>query len=266
MELDPQVARVDLARRRSEMPIKVVLALALCASCCAQAAEEFDLSKLDRTIAKQPPYHAEQPLFGLAVIGSSAHNRVWMVLDKSQSSADHYDLLYADLNGNGDLTEPGERFHQKPSATGRVKFDLPDFTDAQSGETHTEFYLTVSDREPKTQMVSLKWRGEHKFGGGYPEDPADGYMQFATTPDDAPIAHLNGNGPFQFQRWYSSEFQIGSADDLKLFLGLPGVGNSSFTAFQRHVLQEGEPVLATLIYLDQDGQERTTDFKLKERC
>jgi hypothetical protein len=115
-------------------------------------------------------------------------------------------------------------------------------------------------------MISLKWRGKHKFGGGYPPDPDDGYMQFGKSPKTAPIMRLDGDGPFQFQRWYSGELSIGGDDELRLFLGLPGIGKASFCAFQRHVLKEGEPVLATLIYTDKDGKERKAAFKLKERC
>ena len=254
------------------MRVSIVMILAWCASIMSiaapatSAAERVDLSKLDKTIARQPKYTAEQPLYGLVVIGRSVNNRIWMVFDKSKSDAESYDVLYADLNGNGDLTEASEKFSRTEGRTGRVRFDLPDFTDPQTGATHTEFYVSVSSREPATHMVSLKWSGLHKLGGGYPADPAKGYMQFGATPKNAPIIRLNGDGPFQFQRWFSNEFTIGGGDDLKLFLGAPGVGQSSFCAFQRHVLKDDEPVLATLIYTDQAGDQQKADFKLKERC
>jgi hypothetical protein len=115
-------------------------------------------------------------------------------------------------------------------------------------------------------MVSLMWNGKHKFGGGYPEDPELGYLRFGTSQQKAPVLWLNGDGPFRFQRWYSSELRIGQADDLKLFLGLPGRGKSSFCAFQRHVLPDDEPVIATLIYRDKQGKERRLKSVLEDRC
>lgn len=59
-----------------------------------------DLSKIDRTIAKEPVYESN-PKYCLLVFGPEAKTFVWLVLDG--------DLLYVDRNGNGDLTEPGER-------------------------------------------------------------------------------------------------------------------------------------------------------------
>ena len=159
--------------------------------------EELDLGKLDRWIAKEPTYTAEQPLYALIVIGPSQQAKVWMVLDKSTVDGEDYDVLYADLNSNGDLTEENERITAKD---GKL-FELPDFNDPSNGNKHTEFKLTNASRKPVTQMVSMMWRREHKFGGGYPEDPDTGYMSFADSLEEAPIIWINGDGPFRFQRW-----------------------------------------------------------------
>ena len=59
------------------------------------------LTKIDRTIAKEPAYKSK-PKYCLLVFGPEAKTRVWLVLDG--------DTLYVDRNGNGDLTEKGERF------------------------------------------------------------------------------------------------------------------------------------------------------------
>src|SRR5262245_54219874 len=67
----------------------------------AVTAQATDLSKIDRTIAKEPAYKSK-PKYCLLVFGPQAKTRVWLVLDG--------DTLYADRNGNGDLTEEGERF------------------------------------------------------------------------------------------------------------------------------------------------------------
>ena len=62
-----------------------------------------DLTKVDRTIAKEPTYKTK-PKYGLVVFGPEAKTRVWLVLDG--------DVLYVDRNGNGDLTEAAERFKE----------------------------------------------------------------------------------------------------------------------------------------------------------
>src|SRR5262252_4031078 len=59
-----------------------------------------DLSKIDRTIGKEPTYESK-PKYCLLVFGPEAKTRVWLVLDG--------DVLYVDRNGNGDLTEPNEK-------------------------------------------------------------------------------------------------------------------------------------------------------------
>jgi hypothetical protein len=65
------------------------------------AASATDLKKIDRTITKEPVYASKQPRYCLLVFGPEATTRVWLVVDG--------DFLYIDRNGNGDLTEPGER-------------------------------------------------------------------------------------------------------------------------------------------------------------
>jgi hypothetical protein len=64
-------------------------------------ASAADLSKVDRTIKKEPAYKGK-PKYCLLAFGPEAKTRVWVVLDGTD--------VYVDRNGNGDLTEPGERF------------------------------------------------------------------------------------------------------------------------------------------------------------
>src|SRR5262249_38281029 len=60
-----------------------------------------DLTRIDRRIAREPAYQSREPRYCLLVFGPKAQTRVWLVFDG--------DTLYADVNGNGDLTEAGER-------------------------------------------------------------------------------------------------------------------------------------------------------------
>jgi hypothetical protein len=224
------------------------------------AADLPDLGKIDRRIRKEPAYVAKSPLYGLAMFGPKAEARVWMVLDKSQPDTAQFDVLHIDLNADGDLTGAGERLTL--GADGR--FSVGDFTDP-TGARHAEFTVRP-DKENDSVMLSLRWRGQFKFGGGYPEDPEAGYMRFSAKAADAPVIWVHGDAPFRFQRWYGAKLVIGGASDLKVFLGQPGRGPNTFCAAQEHFLPAGEVVRATLIYTDGMGKEQRAACELKERC
>ena len=109
----------------------------------AGAASAADLSKIDRKIAKEPTYARGNVKYCLAVFGTDAGKRVWIVAD-GQS-------LYVDINGNGDLTDKGEKF--KLSSEGaqqevsldkernlRITADDDDFGLVHTGDgVHTQY-------------------------------------------------------------------------------------------------------------------------------
>ena len=227
----------------------------------AAAAELPDLAKIDRTIHKQPAYTAEKPLYGLLAFGPQADKHVWFVLDKSKADESRYDVLYLDRNADGDLTGPDKRFTGEDG-----EFTIGDLTDPATGVKHTQFQIHADKGADPDVMVSLRWRGDLKFGGGYPADPEPGYMKLAAKPADAPVVWVNADPPFRFQRWYGKELQIDGNSNVKVFLGQPGVGRSTFFAAQVHFLPEKEIVKATLIYHDRDGKEQRFVCELKERC
>ena len=86
-----------------------------------------DLTKVDRSIKKEPAYRTKSPKYCLLVFGPEAKTRVWLVLDG--------DTLYIDRNGNGDLTEQGERVPKQGD-----KFLAGDITEAD-GLTKTPIWL-----------------------------------------------------------------------------------------------------------------------------
>jgi len=241
------------------------LACLLCTPGVGQASDIPGVQNVDRRIEKQPQYVAARPLYGLLVFGPAAEKRIWMVLDHSKPNTEYYDVLYVDRNANGDLTDPTERVvGQMENAD--VRFRLLDLKDPVTGAIHTRFTARVSGPPASTVMVSVQWRGRFKMGGGYPEDPDNGYLKFTDTPANAPVMWANGDSPFRFQRWYSGKLPIGGEDDFKVLVGQPGVGPSTFWAFQEHFLPESEGVKATLIYRDHDNKEGRAICLLKERC
>src|SRR3989442_15978456 len=95
-----------------------------------------ELSRVDRTLSREPPYRST-PRYCLLVFGAEAKTRVWLVQDG--------DTLYVDRNGNGDLTEAGKKVTPGKAASaaeGDFIFEVGEVHDGQL--THRN--LTVSVR------------------------------------------------------------------------------------------------------------------------
>jgi hypothetical protein len=241
------------------------LACVLLAAALGRPSDIPGLPDIDRRIPKEPGYSARRPLYGALVFGPAAQKPIWMVLDQSKPESGIYDLLYVDLDADGDLTRPSERLVGQVEGE-TVRFRLPNLKDPATGAVHTQFTARASGAPVPTIMVSLMWRGRRKMGGGYPQDPEDGYLRFGDRPANAPVMWANGDGPFRFQRWYGGRLAIGGADDFKVFVGQRGAGANAFWAFQEHVLPESEGVKVTLIYRDAEEKERRLICEWKERC
>ena len=181
--------------------IRLLLTLALVA-CFSLPSAAVDLSQVDRTIGKEPAYKSK-PKYCLVVFGPEAKTRVWLVLDG--------DILYMDRNGNGDLTEEGERL-QGAKDKGLWPEDL--ISEARAfgpvdlarraglsryrrfSVTHTiikkdfpkELYPTHSQqlaRNPNLTWVRVS---------GYVDDKyrQEGWADWSDRPANAPILHFDG--------------------------------------------------------------------------
>jgi hypothetical protein len=88
------------------------LAICLLASAWCGPASSADLSKIDRTIAREPAYETGKPKYCLLVFGPEARTRIWLVLDGT--------TLYVDRTGKGDLTGPDKRLKNTSSRNAKV--------------------------------------------------------------------------------------------------------------------------------------------------
>ena len=135
------------------------------ANIAAVTAAAADLTKIDRTIAKEPDYQ-NQPKYCLLVFGPDAKTRVWLVIDG--------DVLYVDRNGNGDLTEKGERM--------ALMAPEGEITEPDRGTKHTA--LGVTPQKDGRIVVSLMAEGKYR--------QRSDAVTFAGRSQDAPIIHFDG--------------------------------------------------------------------------
>jgi hypothetical protein len=243
---------------------RICFGLLLLTGGSAGAAEIPDLGKIQRRLAKEPAYKADQPLYGIYVFGPEARTRVWAIFDKSRPDAPDYDVLYFDRNADGDLTAPGDRIAGKVAGDG-VTFDVGSFTDPLTRQKHTELSITRHGGEAPRVMLRMKWCGKVVIQGGYAPDVGP-YTQFATTPAKAPVLWPAADGPLSFQFWQLKPLAVGQADDVRVFLGHRGHGRNTFCAVPDTFLPATVPVLATLLYTDKDGKEHRARAELRERC
>jgi hypothetical protein len=149
------------------LPVFAALVASGAAACAA------DLSKIDRTIAKEPAYRSPKPTYCLLVFGPAARTRVWVVRDGS--------VLYVDKNANGDLTDKGERLPADSHGRDFQPFEIAD----RAGPYRYHVTGIRVFEHPKGAFLSAEVEilGKFKqYGGGLMKERSR----------DAAVAHFNG--------------------------------------------------------------------------
>jgi hypothetical protein len=264
----------------------------MCLAIGSTSAFAADLSKVDRRIAKEPAYQSKGPKYGLLVFGSKASDRVWLVLDG--------DTLHVDRNGNGDLTEPGEKVAadktRDPDEYG-YSFEVGDLS--AGGKIHKglsiQFFrlsLLVANptlakfaplhaalkADPKATAVSLSIdveSGRLKGGGANGRlsyragfFAVNGLLQFQNRPTEAPIIHFDGPTQITFFG-PPPRLRIGRQEDVVLMIGTPGRGPGTFAtlAYEDTVPKQAHPQIEVAWPAGKpDNPPVRERYELKERC
>jgi hypothetical protein len=237
------------------------IALLLCLTLCVGASEHVAIKRQ----APKLPVPVAEPLYGIIIFGTNSANPAWAVFDKSEKGLAHYDVLYFDLNADGNLTQSGECFPGKTKTAGKetsVIFEFPPLKEPGSGREHTDFAITW---RPARVSATIKWLGDKKMNAGYGTDVGK-YGNFSSSPDKAPVYVLGHELPFQFQHWLSGTFNRGAENDFKVFMGNLGEGQGAFCAVDQEFLPKNDYVVATLIYRTESGAEKQDKFELRKRC
>lgn len=235
----------------------------------ASAAGPIDFAAVPRTIGRLPSLIFEKQLYGLFLFGPHGETRVWAVLDQSGQGESIYDVLHLDVNANGDLTEPGERFDAAAISVGeqvKYEFKIGRFvqpgTPADGPRIHADFTLSWS---LSGIYYKMKWNGGPVTMGCYGPD-SESCGRFSSDPKTAPMIVPGHELPFQFETWLSSTLKRSGGCWFKVFVGNRGSVTGAFSAVDDKFLKPDEYVIATLIYKDASGKEKSVRYELRERC
>lgn len=224
--------------------------------------------KVDRTIGKQPAYRTKDPRYGLLAFGPDGKDRVWLVLDG--------DTLYVDRNGNGNLTDPGERITAEkqrgrdPREYGYT-FDVGDvtvggrihkglrigftplklYTDSSVGANPHVKAALAKDPAALAASIGLDVDVPGIKGGGVGGRlvflaglfDLTGVLQFAATPAAAPVVHLGG--PLQVTFYGEPPtLRAGRDSEFTLVVGTPGIGPGTFASigYEGAIPEAAKPV------------------------
>jgi hypothetical protein len=258
------------------------LALILAAGWLSAGPAFADPPRVDRTIAKEPVYQTKAPRYGLLVFGPEGKDRVWLVHDG--------DCLYVDRNGNGDLTEPGEKVAAtKLPGRDPEKFDyifnvgqvtvggkmhkglqvdclrLPDEKDGLAKDPKAPaVWIAVDADVPGLKGGGLGGRVSFLAGAR----DLTGVLQFADTPAKAPVVHLGG--PLQVTFFAERPtLRIGRENELVLVVGTPGIGPGTFAMvrYQDTIPESAKPVAEITYPPAKPGLPPVRQkYEIKDRC
>lgn len=257
------------------------------ATCFAATGLTADLTKLDRTLVKEPAYRS-QPRYCLLVFGPDAATRVWLVHDG--------DTLYVDRNGNGDLTDAGESVHEKhdqritPDA-GVYEFEAGAISDGallhqglscytfnadHLADTHPdvqEFLEKHPGGRPYVLHLDVEMPGARGEGIGGRVEQLTGYhdlrglLYFAERPADAPVVHFRG--PLTVSLFDREQLTVGRQKQLALAVGTPGLGpgTTALVAYEGFIPRDAHPRVEIEFPPERQGSPPLRQlYELKERC
>jgi len=244
-----------------------------------------DLDCIDRTIAKEPPYHSQQPGYVLLVFGPLAQTRVWLVADD--------EFVYVDRNGNGDLTEPNDRvgiFDVRKNASPDAAYEeyrtyqLGDLLKEATWPRYTQLTLRQFRRPtasfgPDTPNAHDKATlTAHPNLAGNIRVLVNGQRQDAGPPfgrnaKDAPIIHFDGPLTIQVEDDLTQEPLLKRSGDhtdpyLRVSLGTPGLGKFAFAYWDYSIVPDNVHPVVEAQFPVGDPKYPTImrTFALKERC
>jgi hypothetical protein len=199
-------------------------------------ARGVDLTKLERTLTKEPAYK-NKPKYCLLVFGLEAKARAWLVIDGN--------MLYVDRNCDGDLTGAGKQVDIRRVVNGDpkqvgVQVAAGDITEPDGKIKHTGLvigkYINMN--------VSIKVAGGLDWMAGCHSNN----LIFAERPQDAPVIHFGGPLTLGLTDHPQSQPRLlpGKDGHLEVYIGTPGLGKSTFAIVAARQMPKGATALAEI--------------------
>jgi hypothetical protein len=237
-----------------------------------QPAPDPDLTRIERTITKEPEYVAE-PRYALLVLDAESPFRCWMVFDKTTPDSRCYDVLYLDRDGDGDLTDADERMVSKYDESGEAagvaqSFRIAELRSPDGKQVHRDFLFSTSPKEGRTGFwFRFRLDGKHEFSGGYYPTGVS-TTTWAATATAAPIFRPSASGPFRFALWQDdTTLRIGEATRINVLVGTAGVGDGSLLVVDENFLDlEADELTCTVVAEDATGQPIETHSRIRGHC
>jgi hypothetical protein len=247
------------------------------------SAPAADLSTVERRIGKEPAYHSKAPRYCLLVFGPEKKTRVWLVQDG--------DTLYVDRNGNGDLTDEGEKLTRKNKEGDYRAFEAGDVRDGDL--THKDLLITqmraseelignarefqrikglgsepwvwnirVAAERPASDTRKLPRRIGYVVNGD-----GQGWLAFARRPQEAPVIHFNGPWTLELQD-LKQRLTAGHQSMLQIGVGTRGgPGTFTWVLYPETIPANAYPVAEITFPPGAPGEKPITrKYTLKERC
>jgi hypothetical protein len=197
---------------------------ALALAILAPPVSAFDLEKLDHPLRKEPAYQSKSPKYCLVVLGPEAETRVWVVQDG--------ETLYVDRNGNGDLTEEGERLaittpNQDPAPFNEVEVTAGP---AKAKLSATGWGILDRKQNPQAELrITLDATlPDGKRFVAWGDEKSE--LKFAARPAQAPIVHFGGPLVMGLEIRQPLTRKSATEFELNMAVGCKGRGVGSFAA------------------------------------
>jgi hypothetical protein len=265
-----------------------------------------ELNRIERKLGREPVYASKAPKYCLLVFGPKAETRVWLVLDLTYDPLREIpgktESLYADLDGNGDLVDVGERISvtvvtRKASVSLKFadkdsehdlhlpQFRVGDVTSRDGKTVYRNLVVDVGwyvpgrrDREV-TVAVDVPGQGRQSVGGEQ--------LWFGTTATNAPIIWFDGaltmrpapsgmlHCPIDYSGkeppppWYE-EFPLvrGQKMSLRAELGSAGIGVGTFSVLPNNKAPQNVHPVAKVVFRHKDPKQPAIEVsvELNQRC
>ena len=224
-------------------------------------ASDADLTKIERTIAKEPVYQSPQPKYCLLVFGHEARKKVWLVHDGN--------ALFVDRNGDGDLTGDGERVEGQADeyhGSKAWKFDVGEIS--AGGRVHKALTVFVASNSVfvQAQVDRSDFRGSGLAGRTMQLARGD-ELKFSESPQSAPIIQFDG--PLTLVWNAPLRLMSGRLNDVFVEIGTPGLGADTFARIEceESMPKSVWPTAEIDFPSEREGQPPLRQlFELRERC